>query len=109
MLGIQQGREGSDEPGGEKTKKGKKKDKLLLASLFPHPSDVPFLLVVWKTLTPSCTNSVPPILAIVPIPVSPDLLHSLLHIDKWLGPGPAQMTHSTQRDGDDYERITSGY
>lgn len=28
--------------------------------------------------------------AIVPIPVSPDLLHSPLHMDKWLGPGPAK-------------------
>ena len=33
-------------------KKKKKKDKLLLVPLFLHPSDVPFLLVVWKTLTP---------------------------------------------------------
>lgn len=33
-------------------KRKKKKDKLQLVPLFLHPSDVPFLLVVWKTLTP---------------------------------------------------------
>lgn len=27
-------------------------EKLLLAPLFLHPNNVPFLLVVWKTLTP---------------------------------------------------------
>lgn len=83
--------------GGFRRAKGKrqKKYKLLLAPLFLHPSDVPFLLVVWKTLTPSPspshTHSVTPLSAIAPIPVSPDLLHSPLHMDKWLGlawPGP---------------------
>lgn len=78
-----------------KGKKTKKKDKLLLAPLFLHPSDVPFLRVVWKTLTPPPpqpnTHSITPLSAIVPIPVSLDLLHSPLHMDKWLGlawPGP---------------------
>lgn len=66
--------------------------------MFLHLSDVPFLLV-WKTLTPPCppkhthtrAHSTSPLSAIVPIPVSPDLLHSPLHTDKWLGlarPGP---------------------
>lgn len=78
---------------GARGKKTKKKDKLLLAPLFLHPSDVPFPLVVWKTLTltPSNTHSITPLSAIVPIPVSPDLLHSPMHMDKWLGltwPGP---------------------
>lgn len=90
VLGMYQGREDSEEPG---EKKDKKKDKLLLAPLFLHPSDVPFPLVVWKTLTltPSHTHSITPLSAIVPIPVSPDLLHTPLHMDKWLGltwPGP---------------------
>lgn len=90
-------------------KKDKKKDKLLLAPLFLHPSDVPFLRVVWKTLTPPPqpnTHSITPLSTIVPIPVSLDLLHSPLHMDKWLGlawPGPAQMTHNSERSGDDYE------
>lgn len=32
--------------------KDKKEKKLLVTPLFPHPSNAPFLLVVWKTLTP---------------------------------------------------------
>lgn len=56
-----------------------------------------FLLVVYETMTPPYThtthtsqtqppNTLQPLLsAIVPIPVSPDLLHTPLHMDKWLG------------------------
>lgn len=45
--------------------KDKKEKKLLVTPLFPHPSNTPFLLVVWKTLTPPhsfCTlhNPLPP-------------------------------------------------
>ena len=80
--------------------KKKKKDKLLLVPLFLNPSDVPFLLVVWKTLTPPVDT---PLSAIFPIPVSPDLLHSPLHRDKWLGPASAQMTQSSEMSGEHYE------
>lgn len=76
--------------------KDKKEKKLLVTPLFPHPSNTPFLLVVWKTLTPPPlllhTSQSPPTppSAIVPIPVSLDLLHSPLHMDA------AQMTHTSE-------------
>ena len=88
--------EGSDEP----REKKKKKDKLLLVPLFLNPSDVPFLLVVWKTLTPPLT---PPPSSTFPILRNPDLLHSPLHRDKWLGPASAQMTQSSETSGEHYE------
>lgn len=72
--------------------KDKKEKKLLVTPLFPHPSNAPFLLVVWKTLTPptpSAHFTIPPS-AIVPIPVSLNLLHSPLHMDA------AQMTHTSE-------------
>lgn len=76
-----------------------KKDKLLTNPLFWDPSNDAFLLVVSETMNPPsfCNthtqptptqppNTLQPLLsAIVPIPVSPDLLHTPLHMDKWLG------------------------
>lgn len=43
----------------------------------------------------------PPLSAIVPIPVSPNLPHSPLHMDKWPGLSPGQMTQNLESS--DYE------
>lgn len=81
---LGKGRRGSDEPRGGGRKRQTPVSSFVPASLrcsLPsgglEDTDPPFL----------CTHSIT-LSAIVPIPVSPDLLHSPLHMDKWLGPGP---------------------
>lgn len=74
-------------------------EKLLLAPLFLHPNNVPFLLVVWKTLTPPppfCYHSH----TCQPRSASQSPAHGQM---AWPRPGPAQMTHTSESRGDDYE------
>lgn len=110
--GYSEGWEGPNEPRGGR----RKKDKLLLASFVPVslqcslPSGGPDPASPPHPPTPSPH----PLSAIVPIPVSPDLLHSPLHMDKWLGRGPAQPGPGDPQLREEMgmiimRRLTSGY
>lgn len=113
VLGIWRGWEGSDEPRGEK--KDKKKDKLLLAPLSPHPCDVPFPSGGLEDTDP------PPVHTLSPPTTTTTTLCYRSHTCQprsasqspahgqmaWPWPGPTQMT---QRGvGMIMKRITSGY
>ena len=97
VLGISQGREDPEEPKDKRQKKGQNP-----ASFFvPASQRCSLPSGDLEDTQPPPLKPTPPLSAIVPIPVSPNLLHSPLHMDKWPGLSPGQMTHNLESS--DYE------